>query len=71
MKDEMFFGLGRGYTLVFFAVSLTAIMSIIVLLNKPGAEMQILNYWKDFLTYFVAPVIGGKIIGKVFESKKK
>ena len=69
MKDEMFFGLGRGYTLTFFAVGLTAIMSIIVLLNRPGSEMQILGYWKDFLTYFVAPVIGGKILGKVFEKK--
>ncbi|MFQ5453703.1 MAG: hypothetical protein ACE5D6_05905 [Candidatus Zixiibacteriota bacterium] len=57
--------LGRGYLLAFLAVIITALLSAIVLFKNPSTHAFILGYWKDFLMYFVVPIVVGKEIGKI------
>ena len=62
---EQFGGLGRGYLLAFAGVILTAILSAIVMIADPGQTRYVMGFWKEFLTWFVLPVIGAKEIGKI------
>ena len=65
MEKEMFGGIGRGYLLAFSSVILTAVMSIIIITTVRGSEKWILEFWKEFIQWFVVPIVAAKEVGKM------